>query len=93
MCQERNSVKLTVIVPPHLSFTGIERLKPVGIDRCIAPLVRALNEGGVYTVASCCGHGRGFGNIALGDGRELIICPNYESARRIERVVLAELEE
>jgi len=42
-------------------------------DPCIAPLVRALNEGGLPTVASCCGHGKLPSRIALADGREVVI--------------------
>lgn len=45
----------------------------VWCDRCLAPLVAALNGGGVATVASCCGHGKRPGNIALADGRQLFI--------------------
>ena len=61
---------------------------PVGLDRCIASLVIALNEGGEYTKASCCGHGKmPFGNIALRDGRELLIFPNWGAARFAEMVL------
>lgn len=56
-----------------------------GIDECIKPLVKALNDSGLETIASCCGHGRTNGNIALRDGREIIIAPNYETARKIEK--------
>lgn len=42
-------------------------------DPCIAEIVRALNEGGVRTVASCCGHKRLPGTILLADGRVLVI--------------------
>ncbi len=42
-------------------------------DPCLAPLIVALNSSGIKTVASCCGHGKIPGNIALADGRELII--------------------
>lgn len=45
------------------------------IDRCIAPIVRALNEGGVATIASCCGHGHMPGIISLADGRHLMVAP------------------
>ena len=55
-----------------------------GIDPCIAPLINALNNGGIRTVASCCGHGRRPGNIALTDGRELVICRNFEIARLVD---------
>ena len=27
------------------------------VDRCIAPLVAALNKSGIKTLSSCCGHG------------------------------------
>jgi len=57
---------------------------PRDVDRCIASLVRALNDGGVKTVASCCGHGNRPGNIALADGRELIIASDYETGRAID---------
>lgn len=45
----------------------------VWCDPCLEPLVRALNDGGIPTVASCCGHGRGDGSVVLADGRELVI--------------------
>jgi len=35
------------------------------IDKCIAPIVRALNEGGILTAMSCCGHGEGDGFILI----------------------------
>jgi hypothetical protein len=53
------------------------------IDACISPLVKLLNYNGIGTVASCCGHGKVLGNIALEDGRELIIAPNYNKAREV----------
>lgn len=56
-------------------------------DPEIVDLVSALNHGGVPTIASCSGHGERFGNIMLKDGRELIIMPDFETARRIERVI------
>lgn len=65
------------------------RRKPDGTpavwcDPEIADLVSALNAGGVPTVASCSGHGERPGNIALADGRELIIAKDYAEARAIE---------
>ena len=53
-------------------------------DPCIAPLVNALNSGGLATVASCCGHGKRPGKIALTDGRELFILPDFASAREFD---------
>ena len=57
---------------------------PRDVDRCIAPLVEALNRAGIATIACCCGHGIRPGNIALVDGRELIIAPDYKTARAAE---------
>jgi len=47
--------------------------KKCKIDKCIAPLVRALERGGIRMVASCCGHGKDDGCIDLLDGRILVI--------------------
>ena len=43
------------------------------IDFCIAPIVRALQFGGIDMISSCCGHGERDGWIKLADGRTLII--------------------
>lgn len=59
---------------------------PIGVDASIAPIVDALNKAGAPTIASCSGHGHRPGNIALRDGRELIIARNYEEARLIDRL-------
>lgn len=42
-------------------------------DPCLHPLVQALNDGGQYTFASCCGHGHRPGWIALADDRWLVV--------------------
>lgn len=56
------------------------------IDKDIAPIVAALNQVGCTTVASCSGHGHRPGNIALADGREIVIARNFEEGRRIDRL-------
>ena len=43
------------------------------IDSCIAPLVQTLNNGGIKTTSSCCGHEKTFGEIWLQKGVLLII--------------------
>ena len=43
------------------------------IDHCIHQIVAALNAGGVWTVACCCGHGQMVGRIDLEDGRVLFV--------------------
>jgi hypothetical protein len=58
-------------------------------DPEIVDLVTALNAGGIPTVASCSGHGAQRGNIALRDGRELHISPDFESARTLEAAIAA----
>ena len=61
----------------------------VWCDPEIVDLVTALNTNGLRTVASCSGHGERFGNIALADGRELLVAPNFEEARAAERRLFA----
>ena len=33
------------------------------IDACIAPLIMQLNQFGIKTIQSCCGHGKGYPNV------------------------------
>ena len=73
MCEHGDTVDLRLLVPAHLAHEGIDTWKMKSIDRCIAPIVEALNAGGVHTVASCCGHGTIPGSIVLADGRDLRI--------------------
>lgn len=55
----------------------------VWCDPCLVPLVKALNDGGVTTVASCCGHGRRLGTVTLSDGRWLVLVPDEETLNRL----------
>lgn len=82
-------MSLRIRIPAYLSHTGEEREAVKAIDRCIAPIVKALNECGIVTVYSCCGHGHRPGNIMLADGREIIIAKDYETAREVDRAFLA----
>lgn len=56
----------------------------VWCDPCIAPIVKALNDADLTTVASCCGHGRRPGRISLTDGRELFIGSSFEEGQAID---------
>jgi len=85
MCEWGQVELVEVTIPARLSSTGKDKIKKVGIDRCIAPIVRALNIAGAATIASCCGHGKRPGNIVLADGRELIIAPDYDTARKVDK--------
>lgn len=60
--------------------------KTLMVDACIAPIVDALNRAGLKTIASCCGHGKQPSNIVLKDGREVVIAPDYESARVMDKL-------
>lgn len=73
MCKSGTSIKLRVPIPAHLSYTGEFRWDIKGVDACIAGIVQALNDAGIYTAGCCCGHGKHDGNIILHDGRELIL--------------------
>lgn len=78
MCDYGNQVILSVPIPGDLSFEGVDVWKDKPIDSCIAPIVKALNDAGIYTVASCCGHGKGGGSIVLWDDREMVLRPTDE---------------
>jgi len=54
----------------------------VWCDPCLEPLVRALNDAGLRTVASCCGHGKRPGRIDLANGTVLFVA-DPETAQRI----------
>lgn len=84
MCEWGDVVILKLKIPSHLSYTGKERMKDCEIDRCIAPIVKSLNDVGMTTIACCCGHKRGLGNIVLADGREILIAPDFKTARKID---------
>ena len=73
MCRHGTNTEVNVKVLAHLSSTGQDKWRMFGIDSCIAPIVDALQKGGIDMVASCCGHGKGDGRINLADGRMLII--------------------
>lgn len=73
MCAHGDTVTVMVTVDASLSWEGVTTLKEKRIDRCIAPIVTALEMAGIYMFGSCCGHGRSDGEILLVDGRTLII--------------------
>ncbi len=88
MCKWDTTTLVKVTIPARLSYTGKERIKMVGVDSCIASIVKVLNDNGILTDASCCGHGKMFGSIILADGRELLISPDRETTLKAERVLI-----
>jgi hypothetical protein len=85
MCEWGTWTVLRLTIPADLSHTGQDREKDCDIDSCIARIVRALNDGGVPTVACCCGHGKQPGRITLGDGRELLVAPDFDTATAVSQ--------
>jgi len=79
MCKQGDTIVLFSQPQPNDTLLDIE------VDQCLADLVSTLNNSGFHTIACCCGHGVRPGNIALHAGRELIIAPDYESARIAEK--------
>lgn len=73
MCKWGNHKEVRVKIPADLSCDGRAKWKDAKIDSCIAPLVQALQDGGIDMRGSCCGHGNGIGDIHLQDGRILLI--------------------
>ena len=69
----KEPVLVRVKIPADLSSTGKIKWRECSIDACIAPIVKALQEGGIDMRGSCCGHGEHEGDIHLQDGRTLII--------------------
>lgn len=72
MCDWNDTLMVRVPVPAELSHTGDLRWAEKPVDRCIAPIVTALNAAGILTSGCCCGHGRGCASITLHDGSELV---------------------
>jgi len=71
----------------NLAHTTTKGHTIAGVDKCIAPLVQSLNDCGLQTIASCCGHNHQPGRISLEDGREILIT-NYEQANLIDKLFL-----
>jgi hypothetical protein len=69
----KKPIGVMVKIPADLSHTGQEQWKYAQIDACIAPIVKALQEGGIDMRGSCCGHDSGIGDIHLQDGRAILI--------------------
>jgi hypothetical protein len=73
VCEWGTTTPVAVLIPADLHHTGEAHVRVVGIDSCIAPIVRALQGAGINMRSSCCGHGKGPGEIVLADGRRLVL--------------------
>ncbi len=75
MCEWGTHETLYLKTDASLSHHGETYWRDWNIDRCIAPVVKALQDGGIDMFGSCCGHGKGPGRIDLVDGRVIYIHP------------------
>jgi len=73
MCRWGTHKLVRVKIPADLACSGMSYWKEMQIDKCIAPVVKALQEGGIDMRGSCCGHGKRDGEIELQDGRKLAV--------------------
>ncbi len=80
MTECRRDCKTTIIK------TNAAGIPTIWCDACLASLIQALNEAGMRTVASCCGHGEHPPMIALADGREIFIARSWGEARQLDAV-------
>lgn len=73
MCKHGKTVEM------ELPVVGEIRHGIADIDLCIAPIIKALNNGGVITKGCCCGHGEIMGYIHLTNGKYLGVFPNRKT--------------
>lgn len=76
MCEHGKTVDVEVMVLADYGCDDVDTRKVKPIDSCIAPIVKALDAGGIYMLGSCCGHGKQEGEILLADGRILRVQRN-----------------
>jgi len=72
-CPCGKTVDVRVHVDADLSCSGKAKWRVMKIDKCIAPLVNALQRSGINMRSSCCGHGKNLGQINLSDERRIKI--------------------
>ena len=85
MCEQGVYDEVEVFVYGINAAEGKDKFKLAKIDRCIAPIIRALQDAKIWTTSCCCGHGKREGEILLLDGRALIVTTfeNLEDAKEL----------
>jgi len=81
MCKWGN----TVIVQSDILKSKKRPDGKIAVDSCIAPLVQCLNDTGIRTIASCCGHGHQPSSIILDEDREIRIM-TFSQARKVDKL-------
>ncbi len=82
MCEHGDTIDIKVPIIAALSHTGNARIALKPIDRCLAPIIKALLDGGLRTTGCCCGHGKQMGFIGLDNGMYLGVFPNRSTMMR-----------
>ena len=93
MCQSGDYELVEVTIPADLSCTGESYRKKMQIDKCLAPLIRAMDRRGIATRGCCCGHGERPGSIMMGDGTEIALPMRPETKDPTSESVGAEMVE
>ncbi len=75
MCKQGDEIRIRVPISAECSHSGEFYWKDCPVDRCLVPLVQALNAAGMYTGGCCCGHGKEgrTAYIGLHDGTRLTV--------------------
>lgn len=93
VCPCSETVDVECEIPAGLSHTGARRKKVCAIDRCLAPLILALQAAGIGTEGCCCGHGKYDGTVCFENGiRLIVVWPWDEVDQRPIAEIRAELQ-
>ena len=82
MCQWGTDTLVDLCAP-----TPVQGRTIIKVDSCIAPLVQMLNDYGIKTTASCCGHGKVEHSGIILDGRNVRVLPRDDGSMRIHLVM------
>jgi hypothetical protein len=86
MCKRGDTIEMRLPVVGEIRYGVAE------IDKCIAPIIKALNDGGVITRGCCCGHGEVMGYIHLDSGKYLGVFPNRKTLMKYRHEKFSKLK-
>lgn len=85
MCNHSPDREAAMIIIPGYEGTPERKFRDgVWCDPCLVPIIKALNDGGLPTISSCCGHGSYVSSIALADGRWVLVLPDMETFQAMD---------
>lgn len=73
MCDHDNREQAMTVIRRDDSGTPT-----IWCDPCLAPLIESLNDAGLATIASCCGHGEYNGWVMFRDGRTVEVHATHD---------------